>query len=202
MLLIDTDHLHQYQYQYHGFPYLNHSLSLSLSLPLMHPLPSVHIVPVPPSDSYSPNSPRALESHKKVVPTPASGSASQPVVSTVTGSGTVSTHVPPVPLSSEWEEALEKSLRNVLAEGNPVLLLFTKRVYKVLLRALLGQPYNAKLPSFSLHAKGIQKNLAELLGKATRLFSFHMSVYGEVYSMIFSSPTMQNYLFPIDVEVD
>ena len=105
-------------------------------------------------------------------------------------------------MSSEWEEELEKSLRNVLAEGNPVLLLFTKRVYKVLLRALLRQPYHAKLPSFSLHAKGIQKNLVELIGRAVRLFNFHLSVYGEVYSMIFSSPTVQNYVFPIDVEID
>jgi len=100
--------------------------------------------------------------------------------------------------SLDWEEALEKSLRNVLADNNPVLLLFTKRIYKVMLRALLGQPFMHKLPSFSLQASGIQKNLSDLIGKAVRLFKFHMSVYGEVYTLIFASKAIQDYLIAVE----
>jgi T-complex protein 11 len=102
---------------------------------------------------------------------------------------------------SEWEEALEKSLKNVLADGNPVLHLFTKRIYKVLLRAMLGQPYLAKLPSLSLHAKGIQRNMSELIARAVKLFTVHSGVYEEVYSMIFASYTFTHYVFP-EAEID
>ena len=105
--------------------------------------------------------------------------------------------------ASEWEEAMEKSLKNVLADGNPVLQLFTKRIYKVLLRAVLGQPYLNKLPSLSLHAKGIQRNLSELIASAVKLFALHNSAYGDVYSMIFSSHTFQHHVFPpVETDVD
>ena len=98
--------------------------------------------------------------------------------------------------SSEFEEILEKSLKNVLAEGNPVLQLFTRRIYKVLLRALLNQPYVSRLPSLSLHAKGIQRNLSELIARTVKLFIFHNSVYEDVYSMIFASNTFQTHVYP------
>ena len=98
--------------------------------------------------------------------------------------------------SSQFEETLEKSLKNVLAEGNPVLQLFTRRIYKVLLRALLNQPYVSRLPSLSLHAKGIQRNLSELIARAVKLFALHCSIYENVYSMIFASNTFQTHVYP------
>lgn len=71
----------------------------------------------------------------------------------------------------------------------------------MLLRAMLGQPYLTKLPSLSLHAKGIQRNLSELIARAVKLFTVHSSVYEEVYSMIFASYTFTHYVFP-EVEID
>lgn len=156
---------------------------------------SVHVAP--PGDISSPNSPRA--------PLALASADSPGSVAAVHGAAIVGAPHSPRPSATscpDWEEVLEKSLRNVLAEGNPVLALFTKRVYKVLLRAILNQPYAAKLPSFSLHAKGIQKNLGELITRAVKLFDIHIAEYGEVYATIFYHPTVQNYLFPIDVEVD
>ena len=164
------------------FSYATYSLVFSSSIFTVHVAPQ--------GDLSSPNSPRAPLA-----------------LASLNGPPTIAAGAPlsPRPLAasySDWEQVLEKSLKNVLAEGNAVLALFTKRVYKVLLRAILNQPYAVKLPSYSLHAKGIQKNLGDLITRAVKLFDVHLAEYGDVYATIFYHPTVQNYIFPIDVEVD
>ena len=167
-------------------------MSIIVIIQLILLLSPVRVVPgaVPPLDGSRATSPLAIRyispaSSLSAVPGSVSGPRSPP--RTVKSSE---------PDSSEFEDTLEKSLKNVLAEGNPVLQLFTRRIYKVLLRALLGQPYTSRLPSLSLHAKGIQRNLSELISRAVRLFSLHCSIYENVYSMTFASNTFQTHVFP------
>lgn len=85
----------------------------------------------------------------------------------------------------EVHERVSKALKDVVAQGNPVLALFSKRVYKVLLRAMLGKGYKHLLASYSLHSPAQQRNLSQLLQSANRLFSHTMGVHRDVYTVIF-----------------
>ena len=51
-------------------------------------------------------------------------------------------------LPAGWEQGLESSLRAAINEGSPILGLFTKRIAKVLLRGLGGQPIS-QMPTFN-----------------------------------------------------
>lgn len=86
--------------------------------------------------------------------------------------------------SQEVRERVSKALKDVVAQGNPVLALFNKRVYKVLLRAMMGQGFKHLLASYSLQSPAQQRNLAQLLQSACRLFSHTMCIHREVYSTI------------------
>lgn len=79
---------------------------------------------------------------------------------------------------------VEKAIKDVLAPENPILSLFMKRVYKILLRVLVGQPYSQKLSSYSLNSRGQERNLRMLLGSAMQLFDHSMNVYQDVYREI------------------
>ena len=56
-------------------------------------------------------------------------------------------------LSKESLKTFENSLKQSLAHSNPVLLLFIKRIYKVLVKGILHLPYQDILPQFSLHSR-------------------------------------------------
>jgi hypothetical protein len=84
----------------------------------------------------------------------------------------------------EVQERVAKALKDVVAQGNPVLALFSKRVYKVVLRAMLGKGYKHLLVSYSLQSPAQQRNLTQLLQSASRLFSHTMSVHRDVYTVI------------------
>lgn len=91
--------------------------------------------------------------------------------------------------SQEVHERVSKALKDVVAQGNPVLALFNKRVYKVLLRAMLGQGFKHLLASYSLQSPAQQRNLAQLLQSACRLFGHTMSIHREVYTAIIARAT-------------
>lgn len=73
----------------------------------------------------------------------------------------------------------------ILSPQSPVLLLFTKRVYKVLLRACLHQPVTPqKLKSYSLQSAAQERNLSRLLEQGQRLCTHTLAVHGPVYVSI------------------
>lgn len=77
---------------------------------------------------------------------------------------------------------VEKLLREVVVhEQSPVLQLFLKRLYRVLMRACLGQPYMHKLASFSLQSKAQERNLARMVDLGTKLCAHTVAVHGGIY---------------------
>lgn len=56
-------------------------------------------------------------------------------------------------LTKESLTTFENSLKQSLAQSNPVLSLFTKRIYKVLVKGILNLPFHELLPTFSLHSR-------------------------------------------------
>jgi hypothetical protein len=87
-------------------------------------------------------------------------------------------------ISKELRNSLEKSTKDIIKEGNPVLQLFTKRIYKLLIRVLLDKPYQQKLKQFSLQSKGHEKNFHSLFSSLKALFHHNYKVFGSLYSMI------------------
>lgn len=86
---------------------------------------------------------------------------------------------------------LEKTIADVVKEANPVLQLFQKRMYKLLLRILLDKPYQQKLRQYSLHAKGHERNLHQLFTLARALFRHNLRVHLPVYYAI-TTTCLQN----------
>lgn len=84
----------------------------------------------------------------------------------------------------EMKDRVDKAIRDVVSDGNPVLALFTKRVYKVLLRSMLGKPYLQKLSSYSLQSKGQERNLSRLMEITTKLFNHTIKVHGDIYKAL------------------
>eukprot|EP00428_Durinskia_dybowskii_P075315 CAMPEP_0170400786 /NCGR_PEP_ID=MMETSP0117_2-20130122/24677_1 /TAXON_ID=400756 /ORGANISM="Durinskia baltica, Strain CSIRO CS-38" /LENGTH=1002 /DNA_ID=CAMNT_0010657545 /DNA_START=260 /DNA_END=3268 /DNA_ORIENTATION=+ len=84
----------------------------------------------------------------------------------------------------EVHERVSKGLKDVVAHGNPVLTLFSKRVYKVLLRAMLGQGFKHLLTSYSLQSPAQQRNLSQLVQSVCRLFAHTMRVHKDVYTVV------------------
>ena len=84
----------------------------------------------------------------------------------------------------ELQERVEKTLTDVVAPGNPVLTLFTKRIYKILLRVMLGQSITERLTQYSLNSKGQERNITHLLDSMVRLFNHNYNVHGDLYGDI------------------
>ena len=102
--------------------------------------------------------------------------------------------------TQEVHERVTKALKDVVAQGNPVLALFSKRVYKVLLRAMLGKEYKYLLPTYSLHSPAQQRNLSQLLLSASRLFSHTMGVHRDIYTVILGRAVATATVPAVDAE--
>lgn len=86
-----------------------------------------------------------------------------------------------VQLVSDWEPKVRDAVMSGLADRNPILQLFSKRVYKLLLRALMGRPLLTRLRAYSLHSKALEKRITELAPKVVKLFQHHAKVFEAVY---------------------
>jgi len=84
----------------------------------------------------------------------------------------------------ELHENILKTIKDCIGVDNPVLKLFTKRVYKLILRGILGQNYQHLLPSYSLQSIGHKSNIEELIKKCTILFNHNYSIFYELYNDI------------------
>jgi hypothetical protein len=88
---------------------------------------------------------------------------------------------------TELYKKIEKTLQDTITINNPVLLLFSKRLYKVLFRLFVGQPYLQKLTSFSLNIKGQERNIQILIEKTSTLFNHTFAIYSKMYYAIIHS---------------
>lgn len=87
----------------------------------------------------------------------------------------------------EVHEKVEKSIKEVISEGNPVLSLFSKRVFKITLRAILDQPLSSKIAAYSLNSKGQERNISELVSLAQRLFNHNFNIHKDLYKVLLHS---------------
>lgn len=99
----------------------------------------------------------------------------------------VEEHVQPRVLESDLGELLGRSISDVVKEGNPVLQLFQKRIYKLLFRVILEKPHQLKLRQYSLQAKGLERNLHQLFNLSKALFRHNLHVYFPVYQIVLST---------------
>jgi len=84
----------------------------------------------------------------------------------------------------ELHEYILKSVKDIIGIDNPVLKLFTKRIYKLILRGILGQNYQHLLPSYSLQSPAHQSNIQELISKSIILFNHNYSIHFDLYNDI------------------
>lgn len=84
----------------------------------------------------------------------------------------------------ELEENIAKALKNVINLENPVILLFSKRIYKVILKAILKQPYLASLKQFSLNGKIQEKNLGNIMKAIVIYFDKHINIHEKIYAAL------------------
>jgi hypothetical protein len=67
---------------------------------------------------------------------------------------------------------------------HPILQLYTQRIYKLLLRAMLQISYTSKLTTYSLQSKAQERNLARLMDIGVKLLkhtmAIHQTMYGEI----------------------
>jgi T-complex protein 11 len=93
-----------------------------------------------------------------------------------------------------FESNVAKSIKDVLVDNNPILNLFIKRIYKLLLRGLLAQPYAGKLPSYSLQSRAQERAIGALIQEASLLFNHTMRIHAALYSSILGSETIRTVL--------
>lgn len=80
---------------------------------------------------------------------------------------------------------VEKLLKDVVVhDQSPVIQLFSKRLYRVLYRACIGQPFAHTLAAYSLQSKAQERNMATMITMATQLCQHTLAVHGEVYTEI------------------
>jgi hypothetical protein len=108
-----------------------------------------------------------------------------------TGKQALSPRSPRSPITvfdaKELCEKAEKCVKDSIAPGNPVLNLLTKRVYKVILCALIKQPYLHKLSSFSLASRAQERNWKSALDSITNMFNHNWAVYGALYRSVLAA---------------
>lgn len=83
--------------------------------------------------------------------------------------------------TQELHEKVNKTLNDTISKDNPILNLFTKRVYKLLFRVILGQNYIHLLSSYSLQSPAHQNNINTLLTTASKLFKHNVIIHRDLY---------------------
>lgn len=129
--------------------------------------------------------------------TPSSGGASSPhprsTMASFTSSTSSTTTTPSTANTSsavlsydakELATRVDQAVKELVSPGNSILALFTKRVYKILLRALLDKPYVPKLATYSLQHKAQDRNISQMVQLGNKLFQHTMKVHGELYQTI------------------
>lgn len=95
---------------------------------------------------------------------------------------------------SQWEEEVKKEVKAIIDPGNPILVLFTKRVYKVMYRVLLDQPYEVKLGQYSMNSNQTKINLAQITKEISTVFTLHTKLFTPIYTSILVSNSLQSAL--------
>ena len=86
-----------------------------------------------------------------------------------------------------WKDGLKLALSDTVTEDNAVRNLYMKRIYRLILRSILGHSYHERLLSYSLASSSQVKLVSSLLNHAKRIFSFHMHIdlNREIYRTVF-----------------
>ena len=85
---------------------------------------------------------------------------------------------------NDLREKAEKCVRDIISPENAVLSLITKRIFKVLLRGLLNQPYQQKLGVFSLASPAQERNLSSTMELVKKVFNHSWLVHGNMYRAV------------------
>lgn len=88
-------------------------------------------------------------------------------------------------LLGNWEEGFRNALGETVNEENVVRNLFSKRILKLVLRALLDQPLQDTLKLYSLSSASQGKMVASILTGVRRLFKLNFAIYGDFYCALF-----------------
>ena len=89
--------------------------------------------------------------------------------------------------SSALAEEVLKTMRTVVSDKNPVLMIFAKRLYKVIFRAMLDLPYTGSLSTYSLHSPCQAASIGRVCLLAQKIFAVHFSIYRSLYSDLLST---------------
>lgn len=95
---------------------------------------------------------------------------------------------------SQWEEEVKKEVKAIIDPGNPILVLFTKRIYKVMYRVLLDQHYEVKLGQYSMNSSQTRVILAQIMKEISTVFTLHYKLFTPVYTSILTSNSLQSAL--------
>ena len=95
---------------------------------------------------------------------------------------------------SQWEEEVKKEVTAIIDPGNPILVLFTKRIYKVMYRVLLEQPYEIKLGQYSMNSSQTKIILAQIMKEVSTVFTLHSKLFTPIYTSILTSNSLQSAL--------
>lgn len=91
------------------------------------------------------------------------------------------------PLPDGWEKVLEESLKKCVSQSSPVFSLFSKRVYSVLVRALLDVPFTDLLARYSMNSRSQLQQLKVIIQMGKTLFTHNMKAFGDIYSSMLQS---------------
>jgi hypothetical protein len=89
--------------------------------------------------------------------------------------------------NEEIIERVSKAVKDVVSPGNPVLALFTRRLYKILLRSMLNLDVESVLVSYSLNAAAQKRNIKYMTQIASNVFRHSIAVHIEFYRFIIFS---------------
>jgi hypothetical protein len=88
-------------------------------------------------------------------------------------------------LAAGWETTLEHALTSAVKKESPMISLFSKRLFKVLLRGLGKKPYSNVLTTFSLNSVNMQRAIQDVLTKAESVLALNLHVNAVIYKWIY-----------------
>lgn len=94
--------------------------------------------------------------------------------------------------AKQLEEQVAALLADLLSERNPIWQLLSKRIYRLLLRAMLGKPTAHKLSAYSLQSAAQERNLSTAMSTLRAVHAQNMRVHGQaVYAPLLQAMALQ-----------
>lgn len=90
-----------------------------------------------------------------------------------------------VAAGKEWEDGMRKAISDTVAEDNVVRNLFSKRIIKLILSALVDKPFQDLLPIYSLSSPQQVKMLSSIIASTKRVYVLNVRTFGAFYDLIY-----------------